>query len=118
MSRWLQIAAGADFTPNTATDTHQEPSKSQPKGECTPFMMVYDGCRGEELEKAQASGVVEPLPPEVEEMRHGIAINGYPKTWTGKIVSLDAWRNLSKWERHGPDGRHWSGLTKKWEAPT
>ncbi len=58
----------------------------------------------------------EPRPP-AGDMRHGHAINGHPKTWTGKIVSLDAWRQLSHWERHGPDGRHWSGITKCWNAP-
>lgn len=51
-------------------------------------------------------------------MRHGHALNGHPKTWTGNIVSLDAWRQLSDWEKPGPDGRHWSGLTKSWEAQT
>ena len=37
-------------------------------------------------------------------------ILGRPKTWTGKIVSLDDWRALSAWDKHGPDGRHWTGL--------
>jgi len=49
------------------------------------------------------------------DMRYGFAINGHPKTWTGNIVSLDAWRGLSEWERHGPNGRMWDGRTKKWE---
>jgi hypothetical protein len=35
-------------------------------------------------------------------MRHGFAVNGYPQTWTGNVVSLDAWRRLSERERHGP----------------
>ena len=52
------------------------------------------------------------------DMRHGHAINGHPKTWTGNIVSLAAWRQLSDWEKHGPDARHWNGLTKSWEAQT
>ena len=52
-----------------------------------------------------------------DDMRHGFAINGHPKTWTGNIVSLDAWRRLSEWERHGPDGRLWDGITKQWRKP-
>lgn len=38
-----------------------------------------------------------------------------PKTWTGRIVSLAEWRNLTDWERHGPRGRVWNALTRKWE---
>ena len=49
-------------------------------------------------------------------MHHGFAINGRPKTWTGKIVSLDAWRQLSEWEKHGSGGKMWNGLTRHWEA--
>ena len=45
---------------------------------------------------------------------HGIAFDGRPKTWTGRVVSLAAWRTLTAWERHGPNGRHWCGVTKQW----
>jgi hypothetical protein len=44
------------------------------------------------------------------------ALSG-PVTWTGRVVSLDEWRGLSQWEKHGPDGRHWNGITKQWEQP-
>lgn len=53
---------------------------------------------------------------QVGDMHHGFAINGRPKTWTGKIVSLDAWRQLSEWEKHGSGGKMWNGLTRHWEA--
>ena len=46
---------------------------------------------------------------------HGRTFDGTPKTWTGKIVSLAAWRQLSGWEKHGPNGRHWNGITRSWE---
>jgi len=46
---------------------------------------------------------------------HGLAINGNPLTWTGRIVSLDEWRRLTEWERRGPNGRHWCGIKKQWE---
>ena len=39
------------------------------------------------------------------------------RTWTGRVVSLADWRNLTDWERHGPKGRHWNGLTREWEIP-
>jgi hypothetical protein len=46
---------------------------------------------------------------------HAYSALGGPVTWTGRVVSLDDWRNLTEWERHGPDGRHWNGTTKRWE---
>ena len=49
-------------------------------------------------------------------MRHGKSVAGNPLTWTGKVVSLEAWRDLTEWEKHGPDGRHWNGATRKWEV--
>ena len=55
--------------------------------------------------------------PSAETFRHGVSISGKPKTWTGGIVSLDAWRVLTDWEKHGPNGRHWNGITKQWEDP-
>ena len=39
---------------------------------------------------------------------------GRVKTWTGKIVSLDDWRNMSDWDRHGPNGRIWCGIHREW----
>jgi len=46
-----------------------------------------------------------------------VSVSGQPKTWTGRIVSLDDWRHLTAWEKHGPNGRHWNGITKQWEKP-
>ena len=48
---------------------------------------------------------------------HANSALGGPVTWTGRVVLLADWRNLTEWERHGPDGRHWNGITKQWEQP-
>lgn len=40
---------------------------------------------------------------------------GRMRTWTGRVVSIDTWHHLSAWDRHGPNGRHWNGLTRSWE---
>jgi hypothetical protein len=48
---------------------------------------------------------------------HGVTCGGRPKTWMGRVVSLAAWRDLTEWEKHGPNGRHWSGKTQTWEQP-
>lgn len=50
------------------------------------------------------------------DMRHGFAANGDPKTWTGKIIPLDAWPNLTEWDRHGPNGRLYCGVCQQWVA--
>ncbi|MDP5217144.1 hypothetical protein Q5Y75_07940 [Ruegeria sp. 2205SS24-7] len=46
---------------------------------------------------------------------HGNSVGLRPRTWTGKVVSLEAWRQLSEWEKHGPNGRVWNGKSKQWE---
>lgn len=46
---------------------------------------------------------------------YGASAGGRPLTYTGRVVSLEAWRNLTEWERHGPRGRVWSARSKKWE---
>lgn len=48
---------------------------------------------------------------------HGTAcdLGLYPRTWTGRVVSLAEWRALSAWDRHGPDGRIFNGLSRRWE---
>lgn len=39
---------------------------------------------------------------------------GRVTTWTGRVVSLDEWRRLTAWERRGPNGRLWCGITSTW----
>jgi hypothetical protein len=46
-----------------------------------------------------------------------LSVGGSPCTWTGKVVSLEEWKRLTDWERHGPNGRHWNALSRKWEYP-
>jgi len=53
-----------------------------------------------------------PHPPEHP---NKVGVGGRPVTWTGKVVSLDEWRRLTEWERHGPDGKVWNGKTQQWE---
>lgn len=43
-------------------------------------------------------------------------VGGRPATWTGRVVSLDEWRSLTAWQRHGPDGQHWCGISREWRA--
>lgn len=45
------------------------------------------------------------------------SITGRPLTWTGRVVSLDEWRKLSAWDRHGPDRRLFCGACREWVMP-
>lgn len=56
-------------------------------------------------------------PPNLGPVPDKVGVGGRPVTWTGKVVSLDDWRNLSDWERHGPNGRVWNGKTQQWDRP-
>lgn len=53
---------------------------------------------------------------DADAFRHGRSVTGNPLTWTGRIVSLDEWRRLSGWDRHGPDGRLFCGICRAWVA--
>ncbi len=128
MSRWLSLAEDGEKETHTPPDSMTKPdinppavvggSASQPKG---AFCQVLSNCQVE-VEKHQSPPAIleftpPQLPPEVDEMRHGFAEGGRPKTWAGRVVSLDDWRSLSPWDRHGPDGRVWNGKTRRWEDP-
>jgi hypothetical protein len=51
------------------------------------------------------------------ETLHGESPGGRPLTWTGRVVSLEEWRRLTDWERHGPDGRTFCGCCRAWLPP-
>ena len=118
MSKWLALAMGEEKNFETLTDTQQKPSKSPDKVGELPFKMVYDGCRREKLDKnsdrlkAKYDDAESSL---VTDFKHGLSIGGRPVTWTSKVISLEDWRQLSDWEKHGPDGRVWNGKTQQWE---
>jgi len=51
-----------------------------------------------------------------EAFPYGQAFGGRPKTWTGRVVSLEEWRGLSAWDKRGPDGRLFCGICRVWIA--
>ena len=56
------------------------------------------------------------LPKNADDFPHGhCRITGRPRTWTGRVVSLEEWRRLSAWDRHGSTGKLWNGITRQWE---
>ena len=52
-----------------------------------------------------------------ETFPQGVSVAVSPLTWTGRVVSLDEWRRLSEWQRHGPNGRRWCGIASGWIDP-
>lgn len=81
------------------------------------FLPVSAGCRVEKSEQATPapSAPAHSRADGDSPFRHGRSVAGSPVTWTGKVVSLDEWRRLSEWERHGSTGKVWNGLTRQWE---
>lgn len=68
------------------------------------------------VSKPEITPPIAPAPSRDTEdpFRHGRAPGNRPVTWCGKIVSLDEWRKLSAWDRHGPDGRMFCGACREW----
>lgn len=106
MSKWLAIAKEATTYSNTVTDNPTKPDKTVILETESDFCQVLSGCQATENEAAAALGR--------PEMCHGFAVSGRPRTWTGQIVSLDEWRKLTAWQKHGADGQLWCGVCKSW----
>lgn len=108
MSRWLALAEETAKDMQTPPDNMTKPDKTPDKQPDGAFCRVLSNCQVDEQEK--------PATQNDDDMRHSFAFNGHPKTWTGNIVSLNQWRHLSEWDKHGSTGKLWNGLTRQWEA--
>ena len=139
MSEWLAMLEDIEGNSNPLRDTITKLDKTTQNEELEGFCAVLSGCRVKETEKGRGDFRRDPAPQgqqlgglkaaqsksasptakpvEKDHCRHGHTFDGAPKTWTGKVVSLAGRRQLSEWEKHGPDGRHWNGLTRRWEVP-
>ena len=113
MSRWLALASDTEEKFYNSPDNPTEPDKTSNGQTTGEFCRVLSGCQAEN----ETASIIHQMGADIDDCRHGFAINSHPKTWTGQIVSLSDWRKLSDWDRHGPDGRHWNGATRRWEMP-
>lgn len=126
----------AHIAPATTTNTAQTFRDNQDRGDSAGFVSGYkvqprqaDGIEGgvsdfgtprSNTTHTGNSGTTCPettpdTRPKTAEPPHGNSVGLRPKTWAGKVVSLDAWRQLTDWEKHGPNGRVWNGKTQQWE---
>lgn len=127
MTRWLAAARKAGKAPTKLT----QPTKP-PAGEVSSVVSVLS--EGEKTalsvlsEVANVASVADVAGGAVQDRKtepsaerketpfpYGTSPGGRPLTCTGRVVSLNAWRSLTEWERHGPDGRRWNGKTREWE---
>ena len=100
MTRWLQAARQA----SKATKEPAAPPSDTTESEASRVSLERD-------QSARATGGG----PDIAARAHPQADASSPRTWTGRVVSLQAWREMTDWERHGPRGRLWNGITKQWE---
>lgn len=108
MSRWLALAREAQNKTETLTGRPAE-TGNKPVQEAMPPLSASSS-------RFAGRGIKEDIPLTKPEKTspYGQTHGGRQHTWTGKIVSLDAWRALSEWERHGSKGKMWDGSTQQW----
>lgn len=116
MTRWLQAAkqeAGHKMEPTPGTLwTCEGQGIATGRGVMSVKSVLSRGSN-----PAIGAEAGKPDDPGADTFAHGQGINGDPRTWTGRVVSLADWRRLSQWDRHGPDGRFFYGDTRQWEKP-
>lgn len=75
------------------------------------------GDRPVDLSRRIPPSAAAPSRQEAEPFPHGTySLTGEPRTWSGRIVSLEEWRRLSDWERHGSTGKLFCGICRAWVA--
>ena len=106
MTRWLAAAKAAKW------DNPVQPPEPQAGEVLSVKSVLSEGERPAVTPPNLANNVAQAATTAT--FRHGRSPGGRPLTWTGHVVSLDEWRNLSDWDRHGPNGRRWCGNSKGW----
>jgi hypothetical protein len=113
-----KLEDGDEIPATSATLRHHEP-QTAPVSQMSRVSQRATGGIKETTDEDHFAALQVLRPPESansDARSYGTSPGGRPLTWTGRVVSLDAWRNLSEWERHGPQGRFWNGKTGKWET--
>lgn len=133
MTRWLQAALSSPM-PIVKTDvTDRTPFNGAPE-QVSSVVSVSSVCQFAEPYHAPTDQPAPPThvnsgnrsrhPDETTQPRASASLlrldepcpNEYGRchTWTGRVVSLDEWRQLSAWGRYGPAGRLFCGICQAW----
>lgn len=122
MTRWLEAARRTNRGGTELTQpTEPRPAPNGPKhgtgdiGVSSVVSVLSEGTGAEPASRSDAPARPRTPDADGQAFPHGMTPEGRPKTWTGRIVSLEDWRTLSEWERHGSNGRMWNGVTRSWE---
>ncbi len=90
-----KLAEIAGQPPATSATTATQSQTARPVSQVSQS----PGAQKQTLRVANVATVATP-----EASPHGLSVSDSPLTWTARIVSLDEWRRLTEWERHGAKG--------------
>ena len=124
---WFDVAAAlaaVEGGPQPAPEAHTPATSATTAANLRPESQLSrvsqpPEARPAALRVANVAGVARPQPaPSAPDgpdpPRHGRTATGARRTWTGRPVTPAEWRNLTEWQRHGPNGRHWCGIARAW----
>lgn len=112
MSKWLLPALEAKQASTAPPDTSTKADNRLAIVGDTPFCQVLSMSRA--AATPPATEACAPHEPIIEDPPAEPDEEGFCHTWTGRVVSLIEWRTMSRWDRHGPEGRLFCGICRRW----
>ena len=118
MTRWLLAAVSAHMPKDRTDITDETHAKVENRGRIARPKEVVSVVSERQRPEITPAAPAPSRPDDGDPFWHGASVAGLPRTWTGRIVSLDEWRRLAAWDRHGPDGRSFCGACHAWVMPS
>ena len=109
MSRWLRLAEEAPENSDTSTRHLTKPDNTRDGGGEGGFCPLLSNVKRQESENSAPVAVTSsPSPPARGPVPDHTSVGGRPVTWTGRVVSLEDWREMTDRERFGerPSGEN------------
>lgn len=130
MTRWLQAAISSSLSKNKADITDKTSSRGTLE-QVASVVSVASSCHfaepdsvAEKPDQAQmgkannrpTDQITWPPIPGFRSRQDEPRTDEYGRchTWTGRLVHVDEWRQLSGWDRHGPAGQLFCGICHAW----
>lgn len=108
-----KTALGSAISANPANPANRVQAKSG--GQCRSRHLLRPGSRTDVKTLDQGHEVQPNLAVSSPPSPQKFSLTGWPLTWTGRPVSPETWQSMTEWERFGPNGRNWNGITRRWE---